>query len=145
MEMQQIMEMLLKEIKAGQEQMVTKLDAKQERMDANPKKNQEDFMPKLDADRKTDKEEIKTGHKELLAKMEADRKADQEKAKADRKIDKEERKASQANAVADRVQMQELMKMMHVYQTKTDAVLPAMQVMDTSHKETAAVIEPETE
>jgi rubrerythrin len=41
--------------------------------------------------------------------------------------------------------MHEMMKMMHAYQAKTDAVLPAMQVMETSHKETAAVIEPETE
>jgi hypothetical protein len=109
MEMQQMMEMLLKEIKAGQEQMVTKLDANmksyQEKTEANLKKNQEDFMAKLDADRK----------------------------------------AAQAKADANRVQMQELMKMMDAYQAKTDAVLLAMQVMDTSHKETATVIEPETE
>jgi hypothetical protein len=38
-----------------------------------------------------------------------------------------------------------MMKMMHAYQAKTDAVLPAMQVMETSRKETATVIEPETE
>jgi hypothetical protein len=88
-----------------------------------------------------DKEEIKTN----LAKMEADRKADQEKVEADRKIDKEERKAAQAKADADRVQMQEMMKMMHAYQAKRDTVLPAMQVMETSRKETATIIEPETE
>jgi hypothetical protein len=56
-----------------------------------------------------------------------------------------DRKAAQAKADADQVQMQELMKMMHAYQAKTDAVLPAMQVMETSHKETAAVIKPETQ
>jgi hypothetical protein len=79
------------------------------------------------------------------AKAEADRKADQAKAEADRKIDKEERKAAQAKADADRVQTQELMKMMQAYQAKTDAVLPAIQVTETSRKETAAVIKPETE
>jgi uncharacterized protein YyaL (SSP411 family) len=41
MEMQQMMEFLLKEMGA----------------------DKEDFMAKLDADRKTDKEKIKTGHK----------------------------------------------------------------------------------
>jgi hypothetical protein len=38
-----------------------------------------------------------------------------------------------------------MMKMLQAYQAKTDAVLQAMQVTETSHKETAAVIEPETE
>jgi hypothetical protein len=110
--MQQMMEMLLKEIKAGQEE---------------NRINQEKMEAKLDADRKTDKEEIKTGHKELLAKMEANRKPDQEKAEA------------------DRARTQEMMNMLQAYQAKTDAVLPAMQVTETSHKETAAVFEPETE
>jgi hypothetical protein len=95
---------------------------------------------KAEADRKADKEEIKTN----LAKMEADRKADQEKAEANRKIDKEERKAAQVKADADRVQMQEMMKMVHTCQAITDAVLPAMQVMETSRKDTAAIIKPET-
>jgi hypothetical protein len=69
----------------------------------------------------------KTGHKELLAKMEVDR------------------KAAQVKADADREQMQELTKTLQAYQAKTDAVLPAMQVTETSHKETAAAFEPETE
>jgi hypothetical protein len=77
--------------------------------------------------------------------MEADRKADQTKAEANKKKDKEERKAAQAKADANRVQMQELMKMLHTYQAKTDAVLPAMQVTETSRKETAAAFKPETE
>jgi hypothetical protein len=41
--------------------------------------------------------------------------------------------------------MQELMKMLQAYQAKTNAVLRATQVTETSQKETAAVIEPETE
>jgi hypothetical protein len=82
---------------------------------------------KAEADRKTDKEEIKTGHKELLAKMEADR-----------KIDKEERKA-------DRAQTQQMMKMLQAYQAKTDAILPATQVMETNLKETTASFKPETD
>jgi hypothetical protein len=56
------------------EHLVAKMDANQE---------------KAEADRKTDKEETRTnqatmeaGHKELLAKMEADRKADQERMEA---------------------------------------------------------------
>jgi hypothetical protein len=53
--------------------------------------------------------------------------------------------ANQAKADADRIQVQEFMKTLQAYQAKTDAVLPAMQVTETSRKETAAVIEPETE
>jgi hypothetical protein len=53
--------------------------------------------------------------------------------------------ANQAKADADRVQMQELMKMLQAYQAKTDAILPAMQVTETSRKETAAAFKPETE
>jgi hypothetical protein len=48
-------------------------------------------------------------------------------------------------ADADRAQMQELMKTLQAYQAKTDAVLPAMQVTETSRKETAAAFKPETE
>jgi hypothetical protein len=68
-----------------------------------------------------------------MAKLEAN----QEEMKADRKADQE-------RADADRVQTQELMKMLQAYQTKTDAVLPAMQVTETSRTETATIIEPET-
>jgi hypothetical protein len=64
--------------------------------------------------------------------------ANQEKAEADRKIDKEEGKA-------DRAQTQQMMKMLQAYQAKTDAILPAIQMTQTRHKETAAVIEPENE
>jgi hypothetical protein len=46
---------------------------------------------------------------------------------------------------ADRRELKEMMKMMQAYQAKTEDVLPAMQVTETSRKETAAVIEPETE
>jgi hypothetical protein len=53
MESQQMMELLLKEIRAGQEE---------------NRINQ----AKMDADRKTDKEELKTNHAKLLATMEAD-------------------------------------------------------------------------
>jgi hypothetical protein len=97
------------------------------KMDADREPDKEDLVAKLDVNQEKADADRKTGHKELLAKMEADR-----------KIDKEERKA-------DRVQMQEMMKMMQAYQAKTDAVLPATQVTETSHKETAAVIEPENE
>jgi hypothetical protein len=69
---------------------------------------------------------------------EADRKAAQEDILA--KMD-----ANQAKAGADRVQMQEMMMMLQAYQAKTDAVLPAMQVTETSRKETAATFKPETE
>jgi hypothetical protein len=115
MDPQQMMELLLKEIRTNQ----AKMDAKQ---------------AKAEADRKTDKEEITTGHKELLAKMEADRNI---------RVDKEERKA-------DQVQIQQMMKMLQAYQAKTDDILPATQETDarqvtgSSHKETTAVIEPET-
>jgi hypothetical protein len=72
---------------------------------------------------------------EILVRMETDRKAWREKVEADRKIDKEERKA-------DRVQTQQMMKMLQAYQAKTDAILPAIQVRQTSCKETIAVIKP---
>jgi hypothetical protein len=77
----------------------------------------------------------------LLTKIDAN----QEKAEADRKADKEERKVAQEKAEADRAQTQQMMKMLQAYQAKTDAVLPAIQETETSRKETAAVIEPETE
>jgi hypothetical protein len=117
------MELLVKEIKAGQEE--NRIN--QEKMEADRKADKQDLLAKMDAnqakaeaDRKTNKEEIKTGHKELLAKMGADS------------------KASQVKADADREQMQEFMKMLEAYQAKTDAVLPAMQ-------ETATAFEPEIE
>jgi hypothetical protein len=37
------------------------------------------------------------------------------------------------------------MKMLQAYHAKTDAILPATQVTQTSRNETAAVIEPETD
>jgi hypothetical protein len=77
---------------------------------------------------------LKSMQKDLLAKMDDN----QAKMEADRKADQE-------RADADRAQMQEMMKMLQAYQSKTDSVLPAIQVTETSHKETAAVIEPENE
>jgi hypothetical protein len=88
--------------------------------------------------RKADQAKIEAGQKELLAKLDADRRTDKEDFLA--KMD-----ANQAKADADRVQMQELMKMMQAYQARTDAVLLAMQVTETSRKETAAAFKPETE
>jgi hypothetical protein len=72
--MQQMMEMLLKEIKAGQEKMVTKLSAH----------------------RITDKEEIRTNQDKLLATMEADReerRVGQGKLREKIETEKEEMKA----------------------------------------------------
>jgi hypothetical protein len=66
-----------------------------------------------------------------MAKLDADRKAAQEDL--------------MAKMEADRAQMAEFMKTLQAYQAKTDAVLPAIQVTETSRKETATVIEPETE
>jgi hypothetical protein len=63
----------------------------------------------------------------MLERMEADRKADQERMEADRR------------------DLKELIKMIQAYQAKTDAVLPAMQVTETSRKETAAAFKTETE
>jgi hypothetical protein len=71
-EMQRMMELLLKEIRTNQ----AKMDANQERMEANRKKNQEDFMAKLDAYRRTDKEDF-------MARMDANMKAWREKTDAD--------------------------------------------------------------
>jgi hypothetical protein len=80
----------------------------------------------------------------LLAKIDANQEkaeANQKKAEADRKADKEERKADRK---ADRAQTQQMMKMLQAYQAKRDAVLPAMKVTETSHRESTAVIKPET-
>jgi hypothetical protein len=74
----------------------------------------------------------------LLTKIDAN----QEKAEADRKAAHEDLIAKME---ADRAQMEEFMKTLQAYQAKTDAVLPAIQVTETSRKETAAVIKPETE
>jgi predicted ATP-grasp superfamily ATP-dependent carboligase len=60
----------------------------------------------------------------MLQKVEASRKKDKEEMEANRKTDKEE-----------------ILKKMDEYQAKTDAVLLAMQMMETSHKEIVAVIE----
>jgi hypothetical protein len=106
------------------------------------------LLARMDADReerKTDKEEREADRKADKEERETIRKADQAKIEAGHKKFLAKMDANRAKADADRVQMQELMKMIHAYQAKTDAVLPAMQVMDTSHKETAAVIKPETE
>jgi hypothetical protein len=83
------------------------------------------------------RKDMKTDKEDFLAKMEAN----QEKAEADRKAAHED---LMAKMEADRAQTQELMKMLQAHQAKTDAVVPAMQVTETSRKETAAVIEPET-
>jgi hypothetical protein len=67
MESQQMMELLLKEIRAGQEET------------------------------RTNQAKMEASHKELLAKMEADRKADQEKAEAHRREIKEMMKIMNSN------------------------------------------------
>jgi hypothetical protein len=67
---QQMMELLLKEIRAGQEEMRTnqaKTEAERKADQAKIEAGHKEFLAKLDADRKT-------SHKELLAIMEADRK-----------------------------------------------------------------------
>jgi hypothetical protein len=101
----------------------------------------ERLMAKMDADRKAAQED-------LLAKMDAN----QAKAEADRKAD---RKANQAKADADRVQLQEMMKMMHADQAKAetrhkdflarmDARWNAWQeIMNANHDETVAYQEVE--
>jgi hypothetical protein len=74
----------------------------------------------------------------LLAKIDANQEkaeAYQEKAEADRKAAHED---LMAKTDAYRVQIQEFMKTLQVYQAKTDAILPAIQV-------TAATFEPEDE
>jgi hypothetical protein len=101
-----------------------------------------EFLLKMEADRKADRksdiEEIKTtqakadaNRVQMLERMEADRKADQERMEADRKADQERMEADQRD-------LKERMKMMQAYQAKTKAVLPAIQVTETSRKETAA-------
>jgi hypothetical protein len=85
--------------------------------------------------------EIRAGREEIRihqAKMEANRKTDNENFLA--KMD-----ANRAKADADRVQTQEFMKTLQAYQAKTKAVLPAIQVTETSRKEPAAAFERETE
>jgi hypothetical protein len=89
MKSQQMMELLLKEIRANQEE---------------NRINQE----KAEADRRADKEERKKESEDFLAKLEAN----QEEMKADRK--------------ADRVQMQQMMKLLHANQTKADAKLEGL-------------------
>jgi hypothetical protein len=105
MESQQMMEILLKEIKAGQEQnrinqeqMKADRKADQEKAEADREAAQEELLAKLDADRRTDKDNF-------LAKMNADLE-----------------------------QVQEFMKMLQAYQAKTDAALPAMQVRKPAAK-----------
>jgi hypothetical protein len=74
----------------------------------------------------------------LLTKIDAN----QEKAEADRKATHED---LMAKMEADRAQMEEFMKTLQAYQAKTDAVPLAIQETETSHKKTAAAIEPENE
>jgi hypothetical protein len=60
--------------------------------------------------------------------------------------DKEEIKSNQAKMDADRKKDKEdLMKKLDTYQATTDAVLLALQVMETSHKEIVTECKPETE
>jgi hypothetical protein len=89
MDIQQVLELLLARMDADREE----------------RKTDEDFLAKMDANQE---------------KAEADKKASQEKVEDDRKIDKEERKAAQAKADADRVQIQEMMKMLHANQAKAE-------------------------
>jgi hypothetical protein len=80
MEMQQMMEFLLNELRA-----IRQADKKE--MEANRKTDKEDFLAILDADRKKDKEDFmakldfyqaktEAGHKELLSRLEDDRQAE---------------------------------------------------------------------
>jgi heptaprenylglyceryl phosphate synthase len=86
------------------------------------------IVAKLDADRKTDKEEIKTNQAKMDADGKKDKKDFMKKLDADRKKDKED-----------------IMKKLDAYQAMTDAILLALQVMETSHKEIVAKCKPETE
>jgi hypothetical protein len=63
---------------------------------------------------------------------------------ADRRTDKEERKADKEEWKANRkTAKEEILKKMDEYQPKTDAVLLAMQVMETSHREMVDEATPE--
>jgi hypothetical protein len=70
MEMQQMMEFLLNEMRADKD-FLAKMEANKEELKAN----KEDFMAKLDADRRADKEEmkadIKSWREKIAAEMEA--------------------------------------------------------------------------
>jgi hypothetical protein len=90
-----------------------------------------ELLLKTKADQEKAEADRKAAQEDLMAKLDPDRKTDKEYLMA--KLD------------ADRAQMQAFMKMMHAYQAKTDAVLPAMQVTETSRKESAAAFKPETD
>jgi hypothetical protein len=65
--------------------------------------------------------ELRADREDFMARMEANRKKDKEEREADRKTAKEE-----------------ILKKMDEYQAKTDAILLALQVMETSHREMVA-------
>jgi hypothetical protein len=71
METQQMMELLLKEMKAMQEKMDTDREATQEglmaRMDTNTKAIQEVFLAKIDANRKADRDKRKAWREEICS------------------------------------------------------------------------------
>jgi hypothetical protein len=82
-----------------------------------------EMLAKAEASRKTDKDEIKSNQAELLAKLSADR-------------------------LAHRREIKEMMKMINSNHNETLACQETeahQEEMIASHKETAAVIEPETE
>jgi hypothetical protein len=66
MDPQQMMELLLKEIRTNQEKAEADRTADQEKAEADKKTDKEDLMAKLDADRKAAQED-------LMAKLDADR------------------------------------------------------------------------
>jgi DNA repair exonuclease SbcCD ATPase subunit len=72
------------------------------------KTDKEDFLPKMEANQEE---------------MKANRKADQEKAEADRKAAHED---LMAKMEADRSQTQEMIKMLHANQNRTDAKLEGL-------------------
>jgi hypothetical protein len=87
-----------------------------------------EILAKAEANRKTDKEERKKEKEERKKEMEAKKKTDKEDFLAKMEANKED-----------------LMAKLDAYQAKTDAVLLAMQVMETSHKEIVPECKPETE
>jgi predicted ATP-grasp superfamily ATP-dependent carboligase len=80
-------------------------------------------MRKIKREKKMEEQDI-----QLILEMLKEIKADKEEMETNRKKDKED-----------------LMAKLDIYQAKTDAVLLAMQVMETSHKETVTENKPETE
>jgi hypothetical protein len=91
--------------------------------------------------------EIRAGQEEIRMNQ-AKIDAYQAKAEADRKADKEERKAAQVKADSHRREIKEMMKVMNCHHNETLACQETearQEEMRASRKETAAVIEPETE